>query len=411
MTMDSGSIAARPDKFTLLLAISFFAFIVIGAIPGVLNIAWTYMQGTFTVSNDSLGILLSASTVGRLITAFLSGRIIGQTGVGKFILGGSLVSAIGVLGYASVPSFPTLLIAAFIASLGIGMIDAGINSFASNYVGRGLMNWLHAFFGVGLTIGPIIVTYLVEELGQTWRSGYIVMFLLQIVLSVAVFLTLKSWKLPIDNLVGDEKSESKKQAATLRETLMVPAVMISVVLFAVYGGVEIGTGQLLNTLLVDGRDISQETSSKWISFYWGTFTVARMIIGTLGDRISNIVMMRVSLIGVVMGMFMLWVNLNSIMSILALAVIGFSLAPLFATLISETPRRVGPRNVANAIGFQLGFAGLGGALLPGVAGVLVDWFEPEIIAPFLFFNAILLLVLHEVILFRESRKRLVIAGD
>src|SRR5579862_5136745 len=105
------------------------------AIPsGILNVAWTYMQGTYQVNLDALGVILFANTVGSLIGTFFSGRIIERFGVGRFLAGGAIIAALGLLIYGTAPSWPLLIGAAFTASLGISILNAALNLFVSaNY--------------------------------------------------------------------------------------------------------------------------------------------------------------------------------------------------------------------------------------------------------------------------------------
>jgi fucose permease len=394
---------ASQDRFGLFV-IACYSFFVIGALPGLLNIAWTYMQITFSVSFDSLGILLTAFTTGRLLIAFGSGRLINSYGIGRFLVAGSVIGALGVLGMVVAPSFALLLVAGVIASVGSGIIDTGMNGFASSYYGHGRMNWLHAFFGVGLTVGPQVVTLTVITLGIGWQLAYTLIIALFLVLTALLVLTFSGWRLPPIDANEAATDDAPAGAATIGESLRYWPVLLSMALFALYGGVEIGTGQLLNTLFVEGRGITQEVASFWISIYWGSFTVGRMIVGSIGARLSNMTLLRLSTIGALLGMLLLWLNLTEWLGFAGVALVGFALAPMFASLIAETPRRVGRRHVPNAIGFQIGVAGLGAALLAGVAAFLAEQFSPAVIAPFLAGNAAAVLILHEFMLLRESRR-------
>ncbi len=399
-----------PQQLMLLLLIGFYSFIVIGVFPGVLNIAWRYMEVTFSVDLDSLGVLLLAITVGRLLTSFGSGWLIGRMDVGRTLLLGGVLSISGALAYSVAPAWGFLLAAGFVAALGAGTIDAGMNTFAAAYYGKGPMNWLHAFFGVGLTIGPFIVTYFVVNLEQTWRSAYVVIAMLQVGFVIALMLTLRQWRMP--ELDENDPDEDNRTTASIMQTLAVPAALMGIILFGVYGGLEIAAGQLTNSLFTDERGVTQEVSSFWISFYWASFTIGRMIVGTIGERISNVTLMRLSMGGAVLGTLFLWLNFSNIIGFLGLALLGFALAPMFATFINETPRRVGKRHTANAIGFQIGFAGFGGALLSGLAALLGANLGLEVIGPFLFVNAIAMFIIHELILARDVPEALVSrAGD
>jgi len=53
-----------------------------------------------------------------------------------------------------------------------------------------------------------------------------------------------------------------------------------------------------------------------------------------------------------------------------LLVFGFAMAPLFPTLMSLTPLRLGSHVSLHAIGFQVSAAVLGGATIPTLAGIL-----------------------------------------
>ena len=151
----------KTDK-TFPILVSYLIFIAIGIAIGLLNIAWTYMQPTFGVSLDSLGTLLSAAMLGGLIAAFLSGAIISRLSLGPVLVGGMVFAGLGMLGYAIAPVWLILLFAAFVASIGKGTMDAGLNNFVSANYGTSQMNWLHACWGIGLTIAPAIVTYFIR---------------------------------------------------------------------------------------------------------------------------------------------------------------------------------------------------------------------------------------------------------
>jgi fucose permease len=380
---------------TRLILIAYFAFITISMPFGMLNIAWTYMQGTFGVSLDSLGLLLSASTIGHIVTGLLSGRGIDRLGIGPFLLGGALIAGLGMLSFALSPGFGLVLIAAGLSGMGSGMIDTGMNTFVSAHYGTGPMNWLHAFFGVGVTLGPPIITLIVIQWGQSWRWGYSLALALHLIFGMILLMTLRHWRMETD-----EPAELPKRPATrISDTLRIPTVLFGVLLFAVYGGVEIGTGQLSNTLLVESRGIDPETASLWISAYWGSFTVGRFLIGSVAGRSGNTPLLRLSMMGAVLGAALLWLNF----SFVGLVLIGFSLAPMFPTLIAETPGRVGLPHAANTIGFQVGVTSLGGALLPGLAGIVAVYGGLEVIGFALLLMALALFAVYELLIVRQAR--------
>ncbi|MBZ0301377.1 MAG: MFS transporter [Anaerolineae bacterium] len=388
---------------TSLLIIAFLSFIIIGIPGGALGVAWIHIQGTFGLGLESLGILLTASTIGRLITAFTSGRWIARMGAGRFFLAGSLLGVVGMLGFVLAPVWPLLLAAEFVRGLGSGVIDAGINTFVAPRYSASRMNWLHACFGIGLTLGPALVTTIVIDLGQSWRWAYLLLGGLNAALAAIFLVTLSRWKLA----ESARPSDGPAADAGIMDTLRLLMMWLSLALFFFYGGTEIGTGQLLNSLFVEGRGIDPKTAGFWVSFYWGSFTVGRMLIGIFVDRLGPRALLRVCMLGAIGGAALIWWNAVPEMSFAGLAVMGMALAPLFPTLVALTPERVGVAHTPNAIGFQIGFAGLGAALLVGLAGVLAGRSGVAIVAPFLMTMAIFTFTLHEVIMLREARARAV----
>ncbi|MCY4537653.1 MAG: MFS transporter, partial [Chloroflexi bacterium] len=160
---------------SLPILIAYLVFIAIGLATGLLNIAWTFIQPTFAVSLDSLGTLLSAAMLGGLIAAFLCGSLINRFTIASVLVSGLAIAGLGMLGYAIAPVWIALLLAAFIASIGKGTIDAGMNIFVASNYGASHMNWLHACWGIGLTFAPALVTLLVLDLDAGWQFGYVIM--------------------------------------------------------------------------------------------------------------------------------------------------------------------------------------------------------------------------------------------
>lgn len=384
-----------------LVLISFFSFLVISTPSGVLNIAWTYMQGTFEVSLESLGVIMSVAVVGNLMTSFSSGRFVGRIGVSSTLILATVLHLAGMGIIAISPTWTMLLIGSFLGGAGSGLVDTGMNTIASERFSTGQLNWLHACFGIGQTIGPIIMTFIVVTLSQSWRWGYGLTIVLDVALLVILLFTRDRWTIKRS---GDhDMNQEAIPSAPMLRSLAVPMVLLSMAFFFVYAGVEVGAGQLSNTLFLDGWNIDQATAGTWVGMYWGSFTIGRIIIGLIADRVANSLIIRLSIMGSVIGAAIMWLHPSNEIGALGLLILGFSQAPLFATFISDTPRRVAPEHVANAIGFQVGFASLGIAVLPGLGGVLAARMGVTVIAPFFLVVLVVLVFIYEFILIRERQ--------
>jgi len=303
-----------------------------------------------------------------------------------------------------------MVLCGLFAGAGGGAIDAGLNSyFATNY-GANLMNWLHACFGLGATLGPVVMTT-VLNLGQSWRWGYVVVGILQVLFALCLALTRGHWRLGGSQSTTDwerngsttdrERNGSRTGKVSGAATLRLPVVWFGIALFFVFTGIEGGTGQWPYSLFTEARGVAPSIAGLWVSIYWGSLTVGRMIFGLIMDRLGVVRTLRACMIGVVLGSACVWCNVG-VVSFLGLALIGFCLAPLFPSLISVTPGRVGDAHAANAIGFQVASASLGIAIIPGLAGVLAARLGLEIVGPFLLVTSIVMFLLHEVIIRRQS---------
>lgn len=382
---------------------AFAAFIVISLSPSALGVAWLPIQQTFSVSLEGLGILLLAVTLGRLVISVASGRIIAQIGTGSLLFSGSLmlILALGVMVIS--PTWGILLIGSFLRGVGSAMIDAGLNTFVAENYKASRMNWLHACSGIGLTIGPLMMTFVIGSLGQTWRFGYALMIIPLFAIAAGFLLTLRRWDVASTRTSYEVKQSS---AATARETLQLPMIWLSMLAFFFYAGAEAGAGQLTTNLFTESRHISLEVVGYWVTFYWGSFTLGRFLFGWIVDRMDARLMLRLCLLGASLGAALICSNLGSSISFIGLGLMGFMLAPVFPTMMAQTPERIGLRHAANAIGFQGAVAGMGVSLLLALAGGLAERFGVEIIDLYLLAAASTTFLFHEIILFRESRRLL-----
>ena len=390
----------RRDKRLLLIGISYFGFVALGLATALLGVAWPSIRGSFDLSLDAVGTLLIAITAGSLLSSFSSGPAISRLGAGKVLLVSSILRGVGLLGCGLAPNWWAMVLFGLLAGLGSGTIDAGLNTvFAANY-SASLMNWLHASYGLGAALGPVVMTAALDA-GGSWRWGYVFAAILQGLLALAFGITLGRWRLGGSGS-SDVGSQSAMGVVRTRDTLRLPLAWLGIALFFVFTGVEGSGGQWPYTLFTEARGVTPGAAGLWISVYWDSLTVGRIVLGFVVDRLGVVFSSRACMVGVTLGSALVWWNVTNLVGFLGLALVGFSLGPLFPLLISHTPRRLGAAHAPNAIGFQVAAAGLGMALLPGLAGVLAKSVGLEVIGPFLLVASIVALALHEAILARRA---------
>lgn len=382
----------------LLIGISYLAFISLGLPDGLLGISWPFMSEKLRIPIDSLGVLLIIFMAGYLSASTVSGKILAIMPLGFLLAASCAVTGISLLLFAYSNYWFLVIIASFFLGSGGGAIDASINIFAASKFSVSVVNWLHAFYGIGATSGPFIVTWLLVQ-NQKWHYGYIAVGVVQLTLAFIFLLTVKYWKFSSEN-------NQTQNLGSFAEAFRLPFLWITILIFFIYTGLEIGVGQWIFTVLTKSRGVNIERAGLLTSAYWGSLTVGRIIFGFVLTRIKIHHAMITALTSIVIGTILLAINYNDLISSIAIVLIGFSNAPIFPCLISMTPTQVGERHSANIIGFQISAAMIGGALLPAFSGLLTNYFGWEIIPIAYVMEAILLLALY-IISLRKYKKLIV----
>ena len=286
--------------------------------------------------------------------------------LGRVLWLSSAVSAAALFGYALTPWWLSMLPLSFLAGLGGGAVDAGLNAYGATHFSPRILNWLHAFFGLGTTLGPMIATAVLAG-GMSWHWSYGLVGAGQLLLALALFATRGRWG---DVPVLQEGAGPPEPTAGASTTLRRPIVWLGMAVFFVYVGLESGLGAWSYSLLTLGRGVPEATAGVVVGLYWGGLTVGRVAFGLVADRVRLVPALRWCILAMVAGTVLFWLDPVRALSFAGLWLIGLAQAPIFASLISLTPARVGPAHADSAIGFQVASGGLGGATLTGLVGVL-----------------------------------------
>jgi fucose permease len=354
-----------------LILLAYIAFISLGMPDGLVGVAWPSMRHDFSIPLDALGMLMFTGMLGYMTSSFLSGTLIARLGVGRLLAVSCAMTGSVLIGYTLVPSWWMMVLLGTVAGLGAGAIDAGLNTYVASHFGEGVMQWLHACWGIGITMGPIIMTFTLTQF-SSWRAGYVIVGVFQLLLAIGFTLTLPMWDGKAASARLDEPKNMIDYRTPIGETLRQPRVWLSASLFLIYCGVEGALGVWTYSLLTESRGIAPAAAGLWAGSYWGTFTVGRIIAGLFAKRVGVDALLHGSLAGGILGGLLLWWNPFPLASLIAVAVIGFSIAPVFPALVSGTERRVGAKYAANTIGLQMVATGMGSAGVSALVGVLAQ---------------------------------------
>ncbi len=395
--MSSSNKLARRARLNILI-LAYAAFVMLGLPGALLGVAWPTMRADFGQPLDALGLLLITSTAGYILASFFIARLINRFGIGALFVFSSLAAAVASVGFAVAPSWGLVVAIGALAGFGSGVLDAGMNTYLAAEYQESEMQWLHASFGLGATLSPIIMTVSLSQ-WLSWRPGYIFVGLVMAVMTGAFWLTYAYWQAP--QVTPATATGSQPAGPGLMDyqtsvwtSLLQPQTLVGILLFLIYTGAELTLGNWTYTLFTEGRGISPAIAGIWAGGFWATFTVGRVLGGLFAHRVRLNILMLGAMSLALAGAILFWWNPLPLVGVLGVFVAGFGMAPIFAGLVSSTSGRVGQQHAANTIGIQMSAANLGGALLPALAGFLAQHVSLETIPAMLAVSLLGLLVLY-----------------
>jgi fucose permease len=380
---------ARPPLLRAQLGLCFFAFILIGANDGAFGVLIPSMRSHYGVSNATIGLLFLFASVGYLTAAFNSGLLVAKLGNRLFLLLG-----VGTFLFAStmislMPPFTILLFMLFPLGFGGAILDAGLNAYIAGLPrNTALLNYLHAFYGTGALLGPIIASGLLA-IGFGWNSVYIVWIGICIVLGVGVVFTFKGHKRAENEKT--EKTETKQNV--LFTALAMRIVWLGALFLLFYVGTEVSLGSWSYSFLTEERHGVPLLMGWAVSGYWLGLTLGRLTLARVALNLGEKRMIQVCIAGVVAGVLLIWlVPLNGV-SAFGLCLTGYCLGPIFPTTIALMSRLVPARILPSAIGFLASLGSMGAALFPWLAGNLAQFIGLWALLPYVILLTLVMLCL------------------
>lgn len=362
---------------TFLLIIIYLAFISLGLPDSLLGAAWPAMQPDLGARLETAGYLFMIVAGGTIVSSLMSGKLLKRFGTGKVTFVSVFMTAVALLGFHFSPSVFWLILCAIPLGLGAGAVDAGLNDYVATHYKAHHMSWLHCFWGVGATLGPIIMSQFISG-DNSWRSGYFVIAIIQFMLVIILFFTLPLWnkvaKVGHNPLKENEEDLDKMAAKEDHDLkpLQIKGVKLGLVSFLFYCGVEATVNLWGSSFLVDIKGVNAATAAGWVSFYFAGITVGRLVTGFITFKMNNRSLIRVGQLTALIGAIILFLPLPSFFSLVGFIVVGLGLAPIFPCMLHETPARFGKKHSQTIMGYQMAVAYTGTTFMPPLLGLMAS---------------------------------------
>ena len=341
-----------------LLVLAYLAYIGLGLpdpLPGTL---WPQVGAAYGLPNAALGLVLASLSCGYILAGLTAARLIAAFGIGGVVAGSIAATALTAAGQALAPPWPVFVGLAVLAGMGGGAVDAALNVYAAQRLAPRHLNWLHACWGIGATLGPAAAAAILAA-GAGWQAAYAAVAAALAALGTAFLFTRRRW---------DGTAPPPGRPGGAISALRHPVVRLQMAVFFVYTGLEAGGGQWAATILAT-RGATPAEAALAATLFWAGLAGGRIALGFVVDRIGPDRLLRLGMPVAVVAAMGFALGLQDAAFLILFAV---ALAPVYPTVMALTPARLGPLAV-QAIGLQVAAAMAGVAVLPGLMGWVADW--------------------------------------
>jgi fucose permease len=357
---------------TFILIIIYISFICLGLPDSLLGVSWPIIRTEFDISLSAVGPIYMMIAGGTIISSFFSGKVLKRFGTAKVTVVSTAMTALGIIGFYFAPSVQWFYLMTVPLGLGAGSVDAGLNAYVANHYKSHHMSWLHCFWGVGATVGPMIMSLFIKD--ANWRRGYLTVALLQAALALFLFITLPIWKKAdvarSSSLSKTDTATEPKQTEAAKEQhlLNIKGVKPVLITFLFYCAAEGTLGLWGSSYLVQIKGLEASIAATWVAMYYGGITVGRFFNGFLTLKLSNKHLVRIGLLILLGGVLLLLLPLPIFFTMAGMMCVGMGCAPIYPCLLHETPVRFGEERSKSLMGIQMAVAYTGATFLPPIFG-------------------------------------------
>ncbi len=377
---------------SFLLGIIYLSFISLGLPDALLGAAWPNMYPEFNVPVSYAGAISMIISFGTIISSLQSDRLTKKFGTGKVTATSVGITALALWGFSISHSFVSLCLWAIPYGLGAGSVDASLNNYVALHYASKHMSWLHCMWGIGATLGPYIMGYVLTK-GASWNTGYFVISILQIILTAVLVFSLPKWKK--QNSSSEDSTNDKP--LTLKQIFAIPGAKEIMVCFLCYSAIEQTTMLWASSYLNLAKGVDATTAASFASLFCIGITIGRGINGFIAMKLKDNQMIRMGQGIILIGVIIMLLPLNKVFSLIAFSLIGLGCAPIYPCIIHSTPEHFGEENSQAIIGVQMASAYVGSCLMSPLFGLIADNISIKLLPLYLFILLILMILMHEML--------------
>jgi fucose permease len=351
--------------------LAYATFVLIGLSAGVTGVLLLAQMRDYGVDRATIGITFFTGSAGFVLAGSTAGALIQRFGtrIALVIGGGGYVLA--GLYTATRPTYVMFVIVQLMVGYATGVLESVLNAYlAAQPDAVTLLNRLHAFFGVGALLGPVLATWIVGF--ASWTVVWLVLAITCVPLVAGFFVAYPRPRSDAAAPMASAPPSGPASGGLLRTALGQREVLLGATFLAVYVGLELGMGNWGFSYLVQERGQSELLAGYSVSGYWLGLTLGRFLISPVATRIGATAagLMYACLAGVTVAAALTWLLPTAAAASAGFVLLGFFLGPIFPTTMAMAPQLTIARLVPTAIGVMNAGSVVGGSALPWLAGAV-----------------------------------------
>ncbi len=377
---------------TILLIVIYICFIGLGLPDSLFGTSWPAIYPEFGLPVSYANFATTINCLGTITSSLLSARIIKKLGTGGVTIVSTAMTAAALLGIAFSKNYIWLCLLSIPLGLGAGAIDTALNNYVAMYYSATHMNFLHCFYGVGISLSPYLMSLALSD-DAAWREGYRMVFYVQTGITLLALVALPLWKevnhtgngttcktnstahdttCKTDSTAHDADTKSTDDdeiiVLSYKEMLKHPGIMTACFAFMGSCALEALANIWGATYLVSTKGYLADTAAKLIMLYYVGFTVGRFLSGVLAKKLNLWLITYIGLGICGLGVILMFLPLPGFVSAIGLCLIGLGVGPFFPNLTHLTPTLFGKQVSQSVIGAQMAASYVSYLILPLLFG-------------------------------------------
>ena len=358
---------------TLLLIVIFIDFIGLGIPDSLFGAAWPAINSDFGLPISAANAVTVTMTVCSIISSLMSAKLTEKFSTSKIAAVSTALTAVGLFGFSISKNIYMMFFFTLFLGFGAGAIDAVLNNYVAVHYRASHMNFLHCFYGIGVTLSPYLMSLALKN--RSWQSGYHLAFIIQLVISIIAFASLPLWQ---KNGRLSESSDEKSEKSSFAELIKLPGIKSTWLVFFGSCALEYVSGTWASSFLVNSRGITVDRAALFVTVYYGGIAFGRFLSGIFSSKLKP---QQIILIGTILIIpAIVLVSQPFIPNLIAVGMflIGLGNGPLYPNMVHLTPIRFGAQRSQAVMGSQMAAAYIGILSMPTLTGFLAQKFSTDI---------------------------------